>query len=760
MLISRRWLLFLIVLIFVFYNVETKLALSFSSQSTPQLIESAVDRKEIDRETANLYLAYAIGEHDKLPVEYQSNVAWHGTAYLLRLQNEVATMKRQKERMTVERILSTTCDSYSVGAMPYSVNSTYFYIEYDSIYGGLTLNDYITSLDNSWETEVNDFGWAAPPVSDNPPPDNLYHVRIDNLGGGLYGYVSSGGTHGGFVGDNPNTSWDDEKAYASCMVLNNDYTGFPGSPQRALDATTAHEFNHSIQYGYGALHSSYAPDMNFIEGGATWMEDEVYDNSDDNHNYLWPEFDQCMGAFDGNIYAYWITFRGMTERFGTNIAGGSEDVMQDFWEETSKGTGENLSAMNTALNNKGITLADAYHDYAIAVKFNKTCGGNYTLPHCFEEAASYVSKAGHTSVHGYIDSIGDSYTGYVEDNYALSWVSLPTASSGYDVTLENTSEGGEIRTSVVCDTGTTLVVYPFSQVVGVGQSSTLAGFYLGNCQFVVAVITNQSQTADDPYFCVRREYNLTVSNSTTPINTPTDTPTSTSSAQTSTPTPSSTPTNTPTPSHTPTLTPIPNPVQVVFIQDDYLYLVEENNGENNFVIKDLTNPGSPIEVGNLLLEDTIYDIFVLGNYAYVSFGNQGLKVIDISNPANPAVVGTYNRSAKSFSQRQKSTETTNNTLPLEHVEINGLSLGFINTTYPFEVKFSPINASTPMTYTWSPPPFSGQGTSQANYHWPCDYYCEGDGNDSITNGCNWWFSRRLYEYPLHISCCIYPCWCQ
>jgi hypothetical protein len=54
-----------------------------------------------------------------------------------------------------------------------------------------------------------------------------------------------------------------------------------------MDATTAHEFNHSIQFGLGALTGANAADDALVEGGATWMEDEVYDNSDDNLPGIW-----------------------------------------------------------------------------------------------------------------------------------------------------------------------------------------------------------------------------------------------------------------------------------------------------------------------------------------------------------------------------------------------------------------------------------------------------------------------------------------
>jgi hypothetical protein len=70
------------------------------------------------------------------------------------------------------------------------------------------------------------------------------------------------------------------------MVLNRDYSAFPGTPLAALQATAAHEFNHSLQFGYGAITGANSPDDSFVEGGASWMEDEVFDSSNDNYNYL------------------------------------------------------------------------------------------------------------------------------------------------------------------------------------------------------------------------------------------------------------------------------------------------------------------------------------------------------------------------------------------------------------------------------------------------------------------------------------------
>ena len=250
---------------------------------------------------------------------------------------------------------ATTCGSQNT-LLPNSLETAHFYIQYDqaTLHHTLTIQDYAASLEGSYAAEVESFRWAAPPVTSlgQTQLDGKYHVRVDALGPGLYGFVSTGGTYAGSVGDNPNTSWNDGDARASCMALNQNYNGFPGPPSRALNATTAHEYNHSLQYGYGALNGPNRPDDSFIEGGATWMEDEAQDAANDNYSYLYPAFTSSMGAHasdSGQQYSYWLTFRGLTERFGSNVPGGAEQVMQDFWEIISRNEAGMLPAMQQAL---------------------------------------------------------------------------------------------------------------------------------------------------------------------------------------------------------------------------------------------------------------------------------------------------------------------------------------------------------------------------------------------------------------------------
>ena len=476
------------------------------SLNTADLINLAFANGEIDRDTANLYLMYAINGEGDVPKQYQSDVLWDATATMRQLSKTLDQMQSRSAQRAIDHFLTGACES-SNSSLTTIHNSTNFHIEYSTISVGLTIDDYVTSLETAWTKEVDQFGWAAPPVGPNPPPGNRYHVRIDTLNGTVVGFVYHLGDHGGLVGDNPNTAWDDVDAYASCMVLRNDYTNISFNPQALLNATTSHELVHSIQFGYGILTGDNATEDAFVEGAASWMEDEVFDNANDNYGYLWPSFDMCMGEYTYNPYRYWITWRGLTERYGSGTPGGSEQVWQDYMESVSQNSTDNsLSALNAALVNQGTTLADAFHAYAIAVKHNKTCGGNHTYPYCFEEGANYVSVTGEPAVHGQIDNIGEAYSGSIQDNYAINWVSLPTDTPPYTLTVINNSPTAELQLSVVCDVGDIMFGQGNSAVISGHQTVGLSDYDPTGCNTVTLIVTNQRQTAADPSTCTAHNY--------------------------------------------------------------------------------------------------------------------------------------------------------------------------------------------------------------------------------------------------------------
>lgn len=493
--------------------------------STPELIELAYTNGEISADQRLLYLAYALYDHASLPPQFQSNVGWSGTHYVAEVQAglNLATLGgasvMQAEILRVSALAASVCDNPD-GAN--SQESTNFYLNYETIAGGLDAQKYLDSLERAFTVEVTNYGWDKPPVCTEGTgscmatnPWNKYPVQAVDLGSGLYGYVTNGGSYAGSVGDNPNTGATETAATASCMVLNDDYSKITGlSAQDNLDVTTAHEFVHSIQVGLGD--PGGREDKMWYESIAAYMEDEVIDTVNNNYQFLWPSFDSCLGQYSSyNVYSNWLFFRYAAEKNGgVNVAGGGENIAQSFWTNVAAGK-EGLGAYGEALAAVGANLSDTFHNFAITSRFNRTCPQDG--PYCYEEAAGYVDQAGNVSSTGSIAAVGGSYEGSLQDNYAINWVDLPKEGI-YPLIFENKSAGGEFRISIVADTGSQLQVTAFPSIVAGNNIVTLADYEPpAGSNSVVAVITNQHKTADNPSSCTSNPYRVMTAPNQLPV---------------------------------------------------------------------------------------------------------------------------------------------------------------------------------------------------------------------------------------------------
>ncbi len=117
------------------------------------------------------------------------------------------------------------------------------------------------------------------------------------------------------------------------------------------------------------------------------------------------------------------------------------------------------------------------------------------------------------------------------------------------------------------------------------------------------------------------------------------------------------PAETPTPGPTETL-PTETPESTSTPETELLKVVGQNGGATQAVavqgnyayvgvglrlsILDITSLAHPMEIGATeAFEGYIEDVAVVGNTAFVAAGGAGLYIVDISDPANPAVVGSY-----------------------------------------------------------------------------------------------------------------------
>jgi len=82
----------------------------------------------------------------------------------------------------------------------------------------------------------------------------------------------------------------------------------------------------------------------------------------------------------------------------------------------------------------------------------------------------------------------------------------------------------------------------------------------------------------------------------------------------------------------------------VAVVGNYAYVAD---GSNGLVIVDVTNPEAPTLKGSYDTAGTSWGVAVAGNYAYVADWDNGLVVIDISDPEAPTLKGSYDTAGNS-----------------------------------------------------------------------------------------------------------------
>jgi hypothetical protein len=90
-------------------------------------------------------------------------------------------------------------------------------------------------------------------------------------------------------------------------------------------------------------------------------------------------------------------------------------------------------------------------------------------------------------------------------------------------------------------------------------------------------------------------------------------------------------------------------ISTINVKGNYAYLMHYwyTSRNTEMLVLDISEPKSPklvnlIDIAGMEGYYGTIDIRVKDDYAYVAIGSQGLKVINISNPYHPEVVGTYN----------------------------------------------------------------------------------------------------------------------
>lgn len=212
-------------------------------------------------------------------------------------------------------------------------------------------------------------GYRAPLADGSRGGDGSLDIYLRDIGRqGYYGWCDSDAAGSGGQG-----------APAYC-VFDNDYREFPAhTPLENLEVTAAHELFHAVQFGY-----DYREDGWFMEATATWAEDEVYSDVDDNLQYLptspLRQPGHSMDVFQQSgfrQYGDWIFFRYLTERLPAE-QGGLPTLVRSMWERASGvggGSGTySIRAVRDVLAARRAPLRTVWGDFVAA---NRQPGASY-----------------------------------------------------------------------------------------------------------------------------------------------------------------------------------------------------------------------------------------------------------------------------------------------------------------------------------------------------------------------------------------------
>ncbi|NQV37678.1 MAG: T9SS type A sorting domain-containing protein, partial [Candidatus Marinimicrobia bacterium] len=248
------------------------------------------------------------------------------------------------------------------------------------------IDNVIIIMEEVFDHEIFSLGYTLPPddgvlpqTHDNGGSDH-YDIYITNPGSGVYGFVQGDWE----IGDNPNsTNVIETNAWSSYMVIRNNYEGFPNNEINNLRVTVAHEFFHSIQFGYDAWEEDW-----LMEATSVWMEESVYDDINDCYQYMISWFESPHKSLDSQAgnrwYGSYIFFEYIDEHLGGN------ETIRRIWDN-SINNNDSRDIIDNALINESSSFVDAYNSMAISNRIlsSSSKAGNYS----YDEAEAYIDYA-------------------------------------------------------------------------------------------------------------------------------------------------------------------------------------------------------------------------------------------------------------------------------------------------------------------------------------------------------------------------------
>lgn len=217
-----------------------------------------------------------------------------------------------------------------------------------------------------------ELGYPDPPADDGRGGDDRFDIYLADISrAGLYGFCAPEEPVPGAPGH-----------ASSYCVFDNDFLGFPMPADESLRVTAAHELFHAVQFGMDVREDRW-----FLESTATWMEEQVADDVNDNRQFLSAgqlaerRTPLDLSAADLGSYGNWIFFQFLAQRHGV-------DAVRQIWALADAGPGLadyfSVQAIGRFVERRGASMTEVYTAFASA---------NLVPRRVYDEGASYRRAA-------------------------------------------------------------------------------------------------------------------------------------------------------------------------------------------------------------------------------------------------------------------------------------------------------------------------------------------------------------------------------
>ena len=221
-----------------------------------------------------------------------------------------------------------------------------------------------TVFEQVWAAEVDTMGYRAPGGDGTKGGDARLDVYLVDSGkSGVYGYCTTDDPIPPAGGPLP----------GYCAV-DNDFADFGGNSRPLLEVTAAHEFFHAVQFAYDA-----GEDLWFMESTAAWIEDEVYDDVNDNYQFLkvgplgrpYVPLDYFDADSDDTAnyypqYGGWIFWKYLSESY-------DRDLVRQVWDKAA--STYSLAALRSVFEGRGLDFTEVFARFGAV---NRTPGRFYS----------------------------------------------------------------------------------------------------------------------------------------------------------------------------------------------------------------------------------------------------------------------------------------------------------------------------------------------------------------------------------------------